>query len=58
MRETFETVLALWAQALQSPGEVRRRDSEHPSRQKAGNDSLSGGDLMLVGPGPRPDLTA
>jgi len=58
MRETFEAVLALGAQALPALVEVCRRDSGHLARQMTGSDNMSGRALKLVGPGPRPDLTA
>ncbi len=63
IRETFESALALGAEALHVLGEspeataealtdVRRRDGTRLAQQMAGNDSLSGRDLMLVGPQP------
>ena len=59
--------LVLGSQALQSLGEtpeqaaealaeVRKRDAARLAQQRAGNDSLSGRELMLVGPGPRPEI--
>ncbi len=69
MRETFESALVLGSKALQTLGEtpedaaealseVRKRDASRLAQQMAGNDSLSGRDLMLVGPGPRPESPA
>ena len=64
LRETFESALVLGARVLETLGEppeavatalseVRRRDAERLVLQMQGNDSLSGRDLMLVGPGAR-----
>ena len=69
LRETFESALVLGSKALQTLGEtpedaaealseVRKRDASRLAQQMAGNDSLSGRDLMLVGPGPRPESPA
>lgn len=38
--------------------EVRKRDGTRLAQQMAGNDSLSGRDLMLVGPNARPESPA
>ncbi|MGQ0564795.1 MAG: monovalent cation:proton antiporter-2 (CPA2) family protein [Gemmobacter sp.] len=65
MRETFESALTLGTEVLRTLGEdpdaiaealaeVRRRDAERLTMQMQGNDSLSGRDLMLVGPEERP----